>query len=401
MPKKFSKEYLDNLCSDKKIVLLRDYDDSELNSLTFIDFKCINCSVDTSKRFSYMLKYDAVCKKCSTINQVIKHKNTLLQRYGVENISQIQDVKNKKKETTLKNYGVEHNSQSKEIKNKKVQTCLNNFGVQYPQQSKEIRDKSKETCLMNYGVEHPSQSNEIREKCKQTCLENYGVEYNSQSEEFKNKIKETCLQKFGVEYPQQSEEIREKSKQTCLQKFGVEYSSQCEEIKNKMKETTLQKFGVEYASQCEEIKNKIKETYLKNIGVEHPTQNEEYMEKISKNSYKSKTFIFSSGREIKCQGYEPFALKTLETYIDDDANILTGCKNVPTIWYNDNEGGKHRHYVDIFIPSQNLCIEVKSTWTIQKKKDNVFLKQNAAKELGYNYEIWVYDAKGNRVECFV
>ena len=31
-------------------------------------------------------------------------------------------------------------------------------------------------------------------------------------------------------------------------------------------------------------------------------------------------------------------------------------------------------------------------------KSNIFIKQNAAKELGYNYEIWVYDVKGNKIE---
>ena len=29
----------------------------------------------------------------------------------------------------------------------------------------------------------------------------------------------------------------------------------------------------------------------------------------------------------------------------------------------------------------------------QKKQDSIYLKQNAAKELGYKYEIWVYDRK--------
>jgi uncharacterized protein YcfL len=77
---------------------------------------------------------------------------------------------------------------------------------------------------------------------------------------------------------------------------------------------------------------------------------------------------------------------------------LTGCKNVPTIWYYDEEGKKHRHYVDIFIPSKNKCIEVKSTWTAQKK--NIFIKQKAAKELGYHYEIWIYDKKGNKVNTY-
>jgi hypothetical protein len=82
----------------------------------------------------------------------------------------------------------------------------------------------------------------------------------------------------------------------------------------------------------------------------------------------------------------------------NENDIMTGCKNVPTIWYIDNSGKKHRHYVDIFIPSMNKCIEIKSTWTFTKQKDIVLLKQNAAKELGYTYEIWVYDSKGNKLE---
>ena len=35
-----------------------------------------------------------------------------------------------------------------------------------------------------------------------------------------------------------------------------------------------------------------------------------------------------------------------------------------------------------------------------KNNDNIFLKQTAGKQLGYEYEIWVYDNKGNRVETY-
>jgi hypothetical protein len=83
-----------------------------------------------------------------------------------------------------------------------------------------------------------------------------------------------------------------------------------------------------------------------------------------------------------------------------EENIITGCKNVPEIWYDDENGKKHRHYVDIFISSQNRCIEIKSTWTAEKKKDCIFLKLEYAKKQGYNYEIWVYNGKGEKVECY-
>ena len=33
-------------------------------------------------------------------------------------------------------------------------------------------------------------------------------------------------------------------------------------------------------------------------------------------------------------------------------------------------------------------------------ENNIFKKQTAAKELGYNYEIWVYDNKGIRINIY-
>jgi hypothetical protein len=135
--------------------------------------------------------------------------------------------------------------------------------------------------------------------------------------------------------------------------------------------------------------------------VEHHNQNEDVMSKTSKNAYKLKKYIFPSNKIIEIQGYENFALDELIINEKiDESDIISGCKNVPVIWYNDETGKKHRHYVDIFIPSQNKCIEVKSTWTAEKKKDNIFLKQNAAKELGYKYEIWVYNNKKEKINCY-
>lgn len=59
------------------------------------------------------------------------------------------------------------------------------------------------------------------------------------------------------------------------------------------------------------------------------------------------------------------------------------------------------YFVVINSSKKSTSLEVKSTWTAEKKKDNIFLKQKAGKELGYHYEIWVYDGKGNKVECHV
>jgi hypothetical protein len=239
------------------------------------------------------------------------------------------------------------------------------------------------------------------QRIKSTMLDNYGVEYAAQSPVFIDKIKKTSLERYGVENANQSEEVKEKIKETNLERYGCEYGLQNEDVKEKRKVTNLEKYGFENPLQREEIKEKSKQTCLKKYGVEHVSQCQEIYEKMNKNSYYIKDYILPSDKIIKIQGYEHFALdELLQNENINENDIITGSNNVPTIWYNDENNKSHRHYVDIFIPSQNRCIEVKSTWTFIKQRDTIFLKQKSGKELGYLYEIWVYDNKGNKVDFY-
>jgi hypothetical protein len=213
------------------------------------------------------------------------------------------------------------------------------------------------------------------------------------------RIKNTCITKYGCVSNLQLEDTKEKIKQTNLKKYGVDHYSKSEDIKYKRRKTCLEKYGKEYYSQTSEFKDKFIKTSLQNWGTEFPNQNADVMDKLSKKIYSRKNFTFPSGKCVTIQGYENYAINEL-LQTTDEQYIFIGAKNVPIIWYFDNDGKKHRHYVDIFIPTENLCIEVKSTWTANKKQDNIFLKQKAAKDLGYNYEIWIYDQKGNRIEKY-
>ena len=200
------------------------------------------------------------------------------------------------------------------------------------------------------------------EKIKKTMVKKYGIEYASQSQIFKDKIKATNLKTYGFEYGFQSEEVKDKIKATNLKTYGFEYGFQSEEVKDKRKVTNLEKYGFENPLQREEIKEKYRQTNLKKYGVEYPVQCQEIYEKQDKNSYYLKDYKMPSGIIIKIQGYEHYALNELlqkENIIENE--IKTGSKNVPTIWYNDISGKKHRHFVDIYIPSKNKCIEIKST----------------------------------------
>ena len=116
-----------------------------------------------------------------------------------------------------------------------------------------------------------------------------------------------------------------------------------------------------------------------------------------KNSYNKKQYKLPSGKVIYYQGYENFAFDELlykENLNEND--FIIDRKLVPEIWYYDKNNKKRRHYVDIFIPSQKRCIEIKSTWTNQEK-NNVLEKQKAAIDLEYKYEIWIFDRTGNKL----
>lgn len=261
--------------------------------------------------------------------------------------------------------------------------------------------KAKNTFIANYGVENPMHSQEIKDKLQNNMIAKYGVKHQMNIPETKCKMQTTCLYKYGANHPLKNIDVQNKIKNTCLNKYGVENIFQSEEFKAKSKITCFNKYNVEYAAQTKEFKEKCKKTNLKKYGVEYSLQNKDIMNKLIKNSYKLKEFIMPSGKIVKCQGYEPYALKELinNNVIEDD--IITGVKNVPEIWYYDQKLKKHRHYVDIFIPSQNKCIEVKSIWTLNKENNSIFQKQLSAKLSGYLYEIWVYNKKGEKIDCII
>ena len=154
------------------------------------------------------------------------------------------------------------------------------------------------------------------------------------------------------------------------------------------------RYGVEHNFQAGELRDKRKETFLAKYGVEHPAQNLEIQAKSEKNSKKFKEYKMPSGIIKKVQGYEHFALdELLKTYKEEQ--LKTDRKDVPRVEYKMEEK-KHFYFPDIYIPHENKIIEVKSTWTLNKKNDITMAKAKSCKEKGYCFELWVYDGKGGK-----
>ena len=90
-------------------------------------------------------------------------------------------------------------------------------------------------------------------------------------------------------------------------------------------------------------------------------------------------------------------------YIRTYRYIIVERTKVPEIWWVDDDNKRRRYYTDIYIPFENLIIEVKSTWTYKIEEKITQQKLLAAKDLGYNTLLWVFDDKHNLVEeygCF-
>lgn len=204
----------------------------------------------------------------------------------------------------------------------------------------------------------------------------------------KEKIKQTNLKKIGVENPFQSKEIQEKIKQNNLKNHGAEYHTQTESGKEKIKQSNIKNHGVGNVFQSKEIKDKIKKHFLDTYGVEYPQQVPEFFEKNQKSSLKLKPYTFPSRKEVKIQGYENHALdKLLQTYQEEDLTI--GASLVPKIIYTHQQKTK-RYYPDIYIPKDNLIIEVKSTYTLKRELEKNLAKRRACIDQGYDFKFWIF-----------
>jgi hypothetical protein len=61
---------------------------------------------------------------------------------------------NKAKQTVINKYGVDNISKSPEVQKKKETTCIEHYGVNNPYKSKEVQEKIKDTMMEKYGVKH-------------------------------------------------------------------------------------------------------------------------------------------------------------------------------------------------------------------------------------------------------
>ena len=218
--------------------------DLVINSKIIVEYKCDYCGNTSSNTYQNYYK---------------NHNKSEVKKDACRNCISI-----KRKESTMKKYGVDNISQLQEVKNKKEETCLENFGVKCNLKTEDTKKKIKETNMQKYGVDNAAKNDIVKQKAMNTNLERYGFEWTTQSDNMMKKSRETMQLKYGVDYPGQSPEIMEKVKKTNIEKYGVDNVLKNKDIQIKIKNIIKDKYGVDNVSQSEEIKNKKYKTFFKN-----------------------------------------------------------------------------------------------------------------------------------------
>lgn len=154
----------------------------------------------------YIGKKELFRKYCSNkckdadANLVERHKVGCLRKYGVDNISKVDEIKEKKKQTHIKHYGTENNFGLESVK----QTIINKYGIDNISKLDEIKENKKHTTFLHYGVEYYILHPIAREKRK--SLESIIKEHETKKKNgsYKNSNEEDYVyillqKKFGKE----------------------------------------------------------------------------------------------------------------------------------------------------------------------------------------------------------
>lgn len=163
-------------------IFLIDVKDLSENSAIKITAICDICETEKVIKYqpynSQIKKYGFYCcVKCKTI----KIKKTNMKRYGVEYPMQRTEVLEKSRETLLKKYGIENISQrsdirkirSERLKNdnyqaKMLKGVISKFGVDNVSKIQSIKEQKEHTLMINFGVKNPSQSEFLFEKSQKS-----------------------------------------------------------------------------------------------------------------------------------------------------------------------------------------------------------------------------------------
>ncbi len=241
-----------------------------------------------------------------------------------------------------------------------------------PKCTKCSSESRKKTLIEKYGTDNFFSSELGKEKVRGYWIEKYGVDHNMKVPEIQEKAQKTCMENHGVKCILSTEEVRKKAIEAHIAKWGAPPGF-VKEIQEKGTQTTLDRYGNRCFLQSESGKALMAEKY----GAPHALQVPIFFEKAMKSAFRMKEYVFPSGRVDYLQGYENMCVDYyIKNGIAED-NIVLNAAKVPEVTYTF-EGKKKRYFMDMYIPSKDVAVEVKSEWTFSRDEEKNVSKWKAA-----------------------
>lgn len=162
------------------------------------------------------------------------------------------------------------------------------------------------------------------------------------------------------------------------------------QVKNSKEEASLKRYGVKYHLSSPEIKEKIIRSNVEKHGVTHNMHRASVFNKNMLAQMRRKAHVLPSGKSVLLMGYEHYVVNWLiqnGTFIEEDFDF----DNIPTIKYQSDK--ERLYHPDLFIPSRNLLIEVKSSYTWKADLLKNIAKLSAARQAGYEVQLIIWNKK--------
>lgn len=237
-----------DFCQNQKEISYKNYNKNISNGGKF---SCsVKCGILKAKESN--LKKWGVDSTNKLEGKKDKIKNTLLKKWGVDHVSKIKEVslsksiKMKDKSDIVSKrikdyYSNLTNEEIENIKLKRIKTSYDRWGVDNVSKSEEVKNKVKKTVEDKWGGFTLS-SDILSDKVKKTNIKKWGFEYPSKSEYIKEKTYKTNYDRWGVKMPSMNPNVKDKIKDKMLEKYNVVNIMFSEEFRLKYKISNEKRF---------------------------------------------------------------------------------------------------------------------------------------------------------------
>lgn len=180
--------------------------------------------------------------------------------------------------------------------------------------------------------------------------------------------------------------------------IGKKYNINHVTVKNILIRNSIPTRNQSEAARLDTTKKLKEDTNLKNNGVRNPMQQKNIFQKAIMSGYKLKEILIENILFNNLQGFEPYCIQYLIDIGYRAEDICAGRhESIPIIKYI-KDCKTHVYFPDIYIPKDNLLIEVKSQYTFNYNKAGNILKHRASRSAGFDHNILIFDNIGSCVK---